>query len=222
MPLQKDVVIEFAGMPKSGKTTTLDVVAHYLRRNSLSVSEFHGGGRYAPIDKRNIGELNIYLACEAVRYLLSIGQRDCAPRVHLMDRGVIDRTIFTMALNSLERLSDQQYDSLGRLMSLTEVTRRLDMAFLFVTSPQKSLEREAFNKLTSRDGRVMNTPLLSALRSAADSYLESPRIPGVPTISVDTELRDQDIRGTAIQVLESINGVLRRAGADVPMPSQEG
>ena len=222
MPLKQEVVIEFAGMPKSGKTTTLDIVAHYLRRNSLPVSEFHGGGRYAPIDKRNIGDLNIYLACDAVKYLLSIGQGSCSPRIHLMDRGVVDRTIFTVALNSLGRLSDQQRDSLMQLMSLPEISRKLDVAFAFVTSPQKSLEREAFNKLILRDGRVMNTPLLSALRSATADYISSPHITDVPLISIDTDRLDQDIRGTSLQVLESIAGVLRDAGVDLPVPSERG
>ena len=30
-------------MPKSGKTTVMDVISHYLRREGLPVAEFHGG-----------------------------------------------------------------------------------------------------------------------------------------------------------------------------------
>lgn len=96
--LDRHVIIEFAGIPKSGKTTILDVVSHYLRRQRVPIAEHHGGGRYAPLGKENLGKLNLYLACEAVRYVVSTSQDGLSPRVHLLDRGIVDRLIFTRSL----------------------------------------------------------------------------------------------------------------------------
>jgi thymidylate kinase len=217
MKLSRDVIIEFAGMPKSGKTTVLDITAHYLRRQKLPVAEFHGGGRYAPVGKSDLPELNVYLACEAIRYVLAADQLYREPRIHLMDRGIIDRMIFTLALNSIGRLSDEQRDCTLGVLGLPEVVSKVDKTLVFVTDPQLSLSREVHNKLSASDGRVMNTPLLTALQTAAETWQQSAaRIP--PTITVDTAVLDGDIQRTAFTVLTGIAGVLRSAGIEIELP----
>ena len=94
--LPRNFVFEFAGVPKSGKTTVMDVVSHYLRRRSISVEEYHGGGRYAPIGKDALPQLNLYLAAQCLARLSSIGQPTGSPtKIYLLDRGPIDRVIFS-------------------------------------------------------------------------------------------------------------------------------
>jgi hypothetical protein len=205
-------------MPKSGKTTVLDTVAHYLRRHGLQVAEFHGGGRYAPIDKAHLAELNIYLACEAVRYIVAVGLAQQTPRVHLMDRGVVDRVIFTEALGLLNRLSDQQREYLGRFLLLPEVVSRLDHVFVFVTSSELSMSRESSKRLTEKDGRVMNNPLLNELRTSADTVLSSSTLP-VSVTRVDTQAMDGDERGTALMVMREVANELRQHGFSLPLPA---
>lgn len=218
MELSRDIVIEFAGMPKSGKTTVLDIIAHYLRRQSLPVSEFHGGGRYAPISKKDLPRLNVYLACEAIRYVLAADQLHREPRIHLMDRGIVDRMIFTVALNSIGQLSGEQCDKMIGLLALPEIVERIDNAFIFVTDAEKSLEREAKNKLSTHGGRIMNNDRLIALRTAVDLWKESD-IRRPPTAIIDTALLDGDIQGTALAVLSKIDHILRTQGIEIELPT---
>src|SRR6185436_13046244 len=103
--LTTDHFVEFAGMPKSGKTTVLDIVSHHLRRSGILLNEFHGGGRYAPIDKSSLPALNMYLGGEAVAFILTRAHREKAVnRLFLLDRGIVDRCIFTRALAALGKL----------------------------------------------------------------------------------------------------------------------
>lgn len=201
--LRRDIVVEFSGMPKSGKTTTLDIVAHYLKRSGVPVSEFHGGGRYAPLGKSDQGKLNLYLACEAVRRVVTVGATPGAhPRLYLLDRGLLDRYIFTCALKNLGRLTDAHHTAIASFFSAPELERQIDLAFVFTTSSTISLARENKNSLTTDSGRVMNTTMLDALREAA---LETLR-PKPPTYvkaicHIDTTATDGDVRNTARTVL---------------------
>jgi thymidylate kinase len=217
MKLPRDVIIEFAGMPKSGKTTVLDIIAHYLRRQKIPVAEFHGGGKYAPIAKSDLPGLNIYLACEAMRYVVAADQLYREPRIHLMDRGIVDRIIFTLALSSTGQLSGEQRDRTLGALGLPDVVSKVDKALVFVTDPEVSLAREMRHKLSARDGRVMNSTLLTALQAAAGTWQQSTaRVP--PTVSINTAVLDGDIRGTAFAVLTEIDAVLRSAGVEIEMP----
>lgn len=214
------ILIEFAGMPKSGKTTVLDVVSHFLRRHQVPLSEYHGGGRYAPIGKDQLGRLNLYLASEALRYVLSSTQVGWAPKVHLMDRGLVDRTIFTEALLKVGRIGASHAGTIRNMVALPEVAGLVDVCAIFVTSPELSLQREQKNKLVQRDGRVMNTSLLSDLGEAATAIAN--HHDGVAVANevflVDTAVTDGNIEQTALEVLRKIAPVLQQGGVRISLP----
>lgn len=166
-------VVEFAGMPKSGKTTTLEIVRHEIRRSQLATTDFHGGGRYAPIDKQNIVELNMFLAAEAVKFLAATPTHEkAADTFHLMDRGVFDRVIFTETLRRRGLLSMDECKKVIDFL-LSDFTRsRVEHIFVFVTSPKISLEREYKNKIHKISGRVMNDDMLLELQRSAIDCME--------------------------------------------------
>lgn len=199
------MIIEFAGMPKSGKTTVLSIVAQYLRRNGYALEEFHGGGRYAPIGKGDLPALNLYLACEVARFLMPIG-RDCrTASIHLLDRGPNDRQIFTSALASLGQVSHAHAHALGALLDECAQLTEVDACFIFTTSTSLSLERENQNSLTNLDGRVMNPILLGALRNEALAMCHG-ELPmrAKHLVHVDTEAMDGAPRETARMIVAEV------------------
>lgn len=202
--LPRDVVIEFAGMPKSGKTTVLDVVSHRIRRAGWAVGDFHGGGRYAPIDKNDLASRNLYLAGSALQYLAAVGADERPPRFHLLDRGLNDRIIFSRALNALGLVTDSHLAAVEAIASEPGVRSRVHACFVFVTTPEISLQREAANRLTTAEGRIMNTTKLEALRDAARTFVKEPTTDGLLIIELDTALLDGRVQDTARSVLATI------------------
>lgn len=193
-------------MPKSGKTTVVDIVSHTLKRRGYLVADYHGGGRYAPVGKDDLAALNLVLTSNAVNYLAVVGNDARPPRIHLMDRGVLDRVVFTTALRQLRRISDGHASAVTGLCLLPELVDKLSAAFVFTTSPTLSIERELENKLEVADGRVMNTTMLTALADAARNL---PAVNGVVrTRFVDTETENGDPRGTARRVVDDISVLL--------------
>jgi thymidylate kinase len=209
----KNVFIEFAGMPKSGKTTILDAISHYLRRRRINITEYHGGGRYAPVGKEDLGALNVYLACQTVQHILENSSSRRLPRLHLMDRGIVDRLIFTQALAKVSRVSLRHRSSIEGLLLCEEINPP-DICFVFVTTPELSLARESVNKLIDSFGRVMNSELLEQLAQAARQLAEDRRVAhrAQQTVLVDTAEMNGLVRETAEKVLGYIVPVLEAAG----------
>jgi thymidylate kinase len=223
MSLSRNVIIEFAGMPKSGKTTVMDVVVHYLKRSGVPIAEYHGGGRYAPLGKKDLARLNLYLACEAIRYCLTTHVEGSPARVHMLDRSLVDRMIFTNALESMERVSAGHSATIRNLFDIPELNNEEDLCFVFTTTPEISLSRESRNKLTNNKGRVMNTGFLEGLRkSALDFSRDNPRTSYVKEVApVDTAIYDGEVTKTALIVLERVIPLLQTAGLNIPLPENE-
>lgn len=202
-------IFEFSGIPKSGKTTISDIVSHYLRREqNLDVSEFHGGGRYAPLTKKDLGSLNLYLACQAVQHVL-VARGPTDRDVHLMDRGLVDRLIFTNALSAMGRIGPDHESAVRGILAAPELKEAVSCTFVFITSSELSLERETRNKLSPKDGRVMNSELLGHLRTAAAGVVEDSlsRRLSEHIVVVDTQAYNGDIMGTAEMVAQTINEI---------------
>lgn len=204
--LERNYVFEFSGMPKSGKTTALDIVSHYLRRRGVPIDEYHGGGRYCPIGKDDLAGLNLYLAAQCIQRLASIGHPTGSPyRIYLLDRGPVDRLIFTAALGSLDRLSLSHQEAISSLLSIRDLSNRVDLAFIFVTSPELSIERENMHKILKADGRVMNTSMLEALRDAADRLAERSAPVARLVERIDTEQANGEPHETALKIVQSMS-----------------
>src|SRR5216683_1014593 len=97
--LKRDYIFEFAGMPKSGKSTIAEIIAHFLKREGLRIHEYDGGSKYSPLCEADIGFLNLSLAYQTGGFVTSaVGGRTKNHKIYLLDKGLIDRLIFTEAL----------------------------------------------------------------------------------------------------------------------------
>ena len=203
--ITQDFYFEFAGMPKSGKTTIFDIVIHFLKRKGFSVGEYHGGGRFSPIDKSSLSSLNTYLAIKSVEFLLVNSEREkVQSKIFMMDRGIFDRCIFTHALNRMGKIDDKETQAIMNFLTIPKHTDLIDTIFLFVTNPELSIQREFKNKLIEKNGRVMNKSFLELLRSVTlDEYQKSTRVSSNFYL-VDTEKYDGRIIECAQMITDKI------------------
>lgn len=202
--LERDYFFEFAGMPKSGKTTIQDIVVHYLKRKGLKVQEYHGGGRYSPIDKNSIASLNLFLAGKAIEFILTCAEREKNQhKIFIMDRGIFDRCIFTSALLRMGKIDRKEASAIETYLTLPRLVKQIDGVFLFVTEPELSLNREYINKILHEKGRVMNTTFLEILRqSSIDCFHSQKTFSNVQLL--DTEKFDGKPKHVAQLVIDNI------------------
>ena len=57
--LKRDYFFEFAGMPKAGKSTIVDIVAEYLKGEGIFIHIFYGGSEYSALFNAPIADLNL-------------------------------------------------------------------------------------------------------------------------------------------------------------------
>lgn len=212
--LERNYIFEFAGMPQSGKTSVKEILVHYLKRMEYPIVEFNGGSRHSrlpTIYRMPIGELNEQLAYNIERFVRSIvdGQNP-DHSIYLLDRGLIDRCIFTDALFRANKVSTKQAEKLYAILTAPELLEKLDGVFIFATSPQTALDREYAGKLVERKdvrshGDVMNEHFLLGMRFAAEEWHRR----SIGLVShvewIDTTPMDTDMQKVARDVFDRIS-----------------
>jgi len=208
--LQRDYIFEFAGMPQSGKTTVKDILVHYLKRMEYPFQEYHGGSRYSLLYDAPIAELNVLLARNARHFVSSIIEREKADyKVYVLDRGLIDRCIFTDALVRSGKVAEEQAKEIYASLTSPDLLEKLDGVYIFVTSPETALIREYRDKLVRREdvrseGEVMNESFLSQMRSAAIEGFDTAKHRVRNVKRIDTEQLGVDMRTKAREVFDNI------------------
>lgn len=213
--LDRDYFFEFSGMPQSGKTQIIELVAQFFRDLGMQIEEYHGGSRYSSHHDEPIEDLNFLLACKAAEYLITHQNGKRNHTLYLLDRGVVDRCIFTNALFRQQLVSQADFLRVTNFLTSPKLIQSLDGVFIFTTSPEKALERELKSKLEvpakaikSTRG-VMNYPFLLDMQIAIKEMYENIRetLPNVQLF--DTEANDGKIEETASRVITNMAGKIK-------------
>lgn len=218
--LERDYFFEFAGMPQSGKSTVEDVVAHYLKGLGFTIEEYRGGSRYSPLRFLSIADLNVLLACKATEFVVSVSgrEKEAVKKIFLMDRGLIDRYMFTETLLRQGKMDKDSAHATQKFLTSPHLVRNIDGVFVFVTTPELALRRENKNKLVVTEGGVMNSVFLTGMRNAVEDSME--QIKGLmldkPFQLIDTGEEDGkakeiagDIAKTILDIISSSNRKVR-------------
>jgi hypothetical protein len=199
------IVIEFAGSPKSGKSTTIDVIAHFFRRMGFKVrAPTEGASKRTPYHlKKDLVAFNLFTLNYAISELLDAYYNVDRPDLVILDRGTVDSLAWLRYLLEDGKLDQADFDTLRNFALLPLWRDRLSKVYLFTCAPEVSLERENAAKLTRRTGRAMNEKTLTAMR---DQYWALPgKLEGeeLPVTTVDTTDTKTPI-GTSFQIAGGI------------------
>ena len=166
--LDRPLFVEFAGTPKSGKSTCIDTVNHFFRRLGYTVlAPTEGASKRTPYYlKDDLVAFNAWSAAYALTHILE--GRYGADKYHLviMDRGIFDALAWFELLQSEDRITIEDCSIIQNFLLVNHWQGLIDMVFLFQTDPSTSLERENRDKLIEEPGRAMNPEFLQALNRA--------------------------------------------------------
>lgn len=160
---------EFAGSPKSGKTTIIGTVGHFFKRMGFSVGlPTEGASLRTPSGLRDDWlAFNTWSACYALQQILVYGSEDPCVDLVILDRGLFDVAAWLEFLTTAQgRMTEEDRDQITRFIILDLWRRRENLVFLFTADHATSMHREHDGKLTQRGGSVMNASVLSQLKGA--------------------------------------------------------
>ena len=210
------VFVEFAGTPKSGKSTCIDAINHFFRRVGYKVlAPTEGASKRTPYYlKENLVAFNAWSATYALTHILE--GRYGADEYHLviMDRGLFDALAWFELLRNRGLVTESECSTIQDFLLVGHWRRFVETVFLFKTDPAKSLKRENRDKLIREPGQAMNPEFLVGLNQAYDAIRSKYSLHFRQLHIVDTGTgQNTTPQSTAFEVAEKIMELMgQRAG----------
>ena len=173
-PLEHPLFVEFAGTPKSGKSTCIDTVNHFFRRLGYKVlAPTEGASKRTPYYlKEDLVAFNAWSAAYALTHILEGRYGSDEYHLVIMDRGLFDALAWFELLRDQDRITSEHCSTIQDFLLVSHWQDLIDMVFLFQTDPPTSLERENRDKLIEEPGRAMNPQFLEDLNKAYQTIRE--------------------------------------------------
>ena len=169
----RPLFVEFAGTPKSGKSTCIDIVNHFFRRlNYKILAPTEGASKRTPYYLReDLFSFNTWSATYALTHILEGRHGSDQYQLVIMDRGLFDALAWFELLKSKDQVSKDQISeedcqTIQNFLMIAHWRELVDIVFLFETDPDTSLERENRDKLIEEPGQAMNPDFLRSLNGA--------------------------------------------------------
>ena len=203
---RKPIVIEFAGVPKAGKTTTLGQLQSFLKRCGFRVEVVVERASVCPIRDKKHSNFNVWTACTTLAQLLEKTQdppRIDDPQILILDRGLFDSICWLAMMERLERIRSADRKIIDRFLLIDDWREKITGVIVMTASPGDAMARE--NKLLPVEGEggsIMNLAVLQRnlenVKDTAERLKRDFRIYTIDTSSGET--RDNPKRTAEIVV----------------------
>ena len=166
---RKPVVIEFAGTPKAGKTTTLSTVQAFLKRCGFKVEVVVERASVCPIRDKKHANFNIWTACTTLAQILEKTQtppRADDPDILILDRGLFDAVAWLGMMERLARIRREEREVAEKFLLLSDWRKRISGVVVMTASPTDAMKREQGDlPVEGTGGSIMNDAVLQQFRT---------------------------------------------------------
>jgi len=193
-------VVEFAGTPKSGKSTSVEAIRHFFRRFGFSVHVLSERAAQCPIPMKGHLFFNTWCATTMLAELLE--NVDTQTDIIIADRGLFDALIWFQTQAKRGELLDEELSQIESFLLMDRWKDLFNLVAVLRAGAATALERENANRITERPGSIMNTSMLETLSDAVDEAIELHGKKFSNVIRMDTD--DGDIRTVNARLLSQI------------------
>jgi thymidylate kinase len=173
--LRRPLVIEFCGTPKAGKTTTINILNNFLKRNDFKTIIIGEMANICPITSKTNFFFNSWTLFSSLAELLkhlTIGENKID--IILIDRNIFDSICWfhwlsTNPNNKITYISFEQYKSFLNFIFESDMwTKNIDLVYIFKTNPEDAMKREFSELLTTKTGSIMNRKVLESYNKSIE------------------------------------------------------
>ncbi len=169
------IVIEFAGVPKAGKTTTLGAVQAFLRRCGFRVNVVVERASVCPIKDKKDANFNVWTACTTLVQILDQTQTPPSvddPEILVLDRGIFDSIWWFGLMVELGRIRSEDKDLVEKFLLLPEWRRRISGVVVMLANPAEALQRERGHlPVEGTQGSIMNPQVLGKTKEVVEATM---------------------------------------------------
>jgi predicted NUDIX family phosphoesterase len=170
--LRRPLVIEFCGTPKAGKTTTINALNIFLKRNDFKTVVISEMAAICPITNKTNFFFNAWTLFNSMAETLkqlTLGENKTD--IIIIDRSIFDALCWFKWLSTNPEknpyIDDRQYEIFVTFLVGTDMwTKNLDLVYIFQTEPETALKREFAELITAKTGSIMNTKVLKGFNES--------------------------------------------------------
>ena len=208
---ERPVFIEFAGTPKSGKSTCIEIVSHFFRRVGFKVlAPAEGASRRTPYYlKDDWMAFNTWSASYALMHVLEGLHGSDRYDLTILDRGLFDALAWFEFLANKKDITADEREHVQDFLRIKHWRSVIDAIFLFKTDAATAMERENSDKLIDEQGSMMNEDRIAELNAAYEAVRERYAAQFKRVEIIDTSNRQgTNQKDTAVDVADMILAVL--------------
>lgn len=199
---KRPIVIEFSGSPKSGKTSCINSLELFLKRNGFTVKTIQERAGVCPVTDKWNPMFNIWTACTSLAGMIgTLENKKDVVDVLILDRGIYDALCWFNWLVEKGKMEKEQQKVVEKFLLMNELVRSIDIVFSFITTPETSIEREYANLLTDKKGSIMNVSVLSEYKDSVCSVKAKKEKYFHKVFLIDTTNKSQDDVGKEVTTL---------------------
>ena len=163
-------VVEFAGTPKSGKSTSVEAIRHFFRRYGFNVHVLTERADQCPIPMKGHLFFNTWCATSMLAELLE--NVETTTDIIIVDRGLFDALIWFRTQAKRGELSAKELTDIENFLLMDRWQNLFDLVAVLRASATTALERENANRITTRPGSIMNISMLETLSEAVGDAVD--------------------------------------------------
>jgi predicted NUDIX family phosphoesterase/predicted ATPase len=164
---RKPVIFEFAGVPKAGKTSTLNALQAFLKRCGFRVEIVIERASLCPIRDKTHSNFNVWTACTTLAQILEKTQnppRIDDPDILILDRGLFDALCWLRLMERLERIRPEERQGIESFLTMADWRKRISAVFVMMVSPEDAMQREkGLLPVEHKEGSIMNEKVLAQM-----------------------------------------------------------
>ncbi len=157
-------VIELAGTPKSGKSTSVEAVRHFFSRNGFRVHVLSERAAECPIPMK--GHLFFNAWCLTSMLAELIENVETETDVIIIDRGIFDALVWLNAQHDRGEITFEEASTIEAFALLDRWTSLIDLAVVMNVDADEALSRERSQRIATGDGSIMNKDVLERIHQS--------------------------------------------------------
>lgn len=193
-------VVEFAGTPKSGKSTSVEAIRHFFRRFDFGVHVLTERAAQCPIPMKGHLFFNTWCATTMLAELLE--NVDTTTDIIIADRGLFDALIWFRTQAKRGELSDEELTHIENFLLMDRWKNLFDLVVVLHAKAPTALKRENAHRITQRPGSIMNTSMLETLSVGVADAVDRHQNAFKDIFVIDTD--DRDERSVNARLLDGI------------------
>ena len=208
---KRPIVIEFCGSPKAGKTSCINSLELFLKRNGFTVQVIQERASVCPVSDKQSPMFNLWTSCMSLAGLIgTLENKNNSTDVLILDRGLFDALCWFEWLVSTSKMEESQRQKAEQFLLMEELVKPIDIVFAFSVDPKVSIEREYAKLLTDKIGTIMNERVLNEYLVAMRHIIGTKKHHFHSVFEINTSQMTQDDVGkeVTIKTLETLKGLL--------------